>query len=162
MSVAKHRWAAGLVLATGVVGLLAWGQYLRGETAPIREARDRLRGTWVARAVQATEHGKTSGAEAAGTTIRFDGRTVVLRNRVEGGDATGTYLIDPTTNPPRFDLMLDRGWTIGTYRLEGDTLAIAVNPLMLPEQLGVPTRGRPREAGPAFGRYYYSFRKATP
>ncbi len=162
MSVAKHRVAAVLVLATGVGVLMAWGRSLGQETAEIRGIRDHLRGCWVASVVQSTDRVKAEGPEAAVTTIRFDGRSVQIRNRIEGGDATGTFLIDPATKPVKFDLMLDAGWTIGTYRLEGDTLSLTINPLMLPEQLGVPTRGRPTEVGPAKGRFYYVFRKAAP
>jgi len=162
MSVAKHRVAAVLVLATGVAVLMAWGRSLGQETGHIREVRDQLRGTWVASTVQSTDRVKAEGAEAAATTIRFDGRSVEFRNPIEGGESRGTFLIDPEAKPPKFDLMLDSGWSIGAYRLEGDTLAVTINPLALPEQLGVPTRGRPTEVRPGLGRFYYVFRKATP
>jgi len=161
MSVVKHRAAAVAILAAGVVALVAWGRSQANETAEIRAARDRLQGRWVATLVQAGANQKTGG-DAAGCRIAFDGKAVAFRDMIGGLGGRGTYLIDPQGDAGKIDLKLDAGWSIGVFELSDDRLGLAVNPLALPERLGVPTRGRPRRVHPGEGCLIYAFRRADP
>jgi len=162
MSVREHRIAAVTFLVTGTLIVFAWGRSQANESGEIRAARGRLEGRWIATSVRASARGERSGPDAARTGIDFDGRNVVFRGLIEGGDARGTYLIDPKARPPRVDFKLDAGWVIGVYEATGDRLILNVVPLALPEQLGVPTRYRPRSVGADKDHNRYAFRRGTP
>ena len=103
-----------------------------------------------------------NGAEAARTTVKFAGRTVQFQNLVDASEAAGTYVIDPTTDPGKVDFKVDAGWILGSFGLAGDRLVLCVNALKLPEQLGVPTRGRAESLRQGPGRFLYEFRKVMP
>lgn len=162
MSVRNHRIAAVTFLMTGTLILAAWGRSQANDPAKVRAVRDRLDGAWVATSVQAGARGTRSGAEAAGTRVEFDGKTVVFRGLIEGGDARGTYFVDPASSPPRVDFKLDAGWVIGVYELTEDGLTLNVVPLALPERLGVPTRYRPPGVEADKDHNRYVFRRAMP
>ncbi len=161
MSVGKHRVVAVSILAVGTLTLLAWGRSMAHDPVGIQSVRDRLRGAWVATKVEAGGKQKAE-VDAAATRVEFAGKEVAFRSLIEGGDAHGTYFVDPAAKPAKIDFKLDAGWVVGVYRLSADELTLCVNPLALPERLGVPTRYRPRQLGAGKDHHRYVFRKATP
>ncbi len=162
MGVGKHRAAAISALATGVIVLVAWGHSMGQEPDEIRAARDQLRGEWVATRIRAGEDRLAEGPAVSSCRVEFDGKAVAFRGMIEGVDARGAFLIDPASRPRRIDLKMDRGWVVGIYELEGDTLTLCITPIALPERLGVPGRDRPARIRPAEGHHIYEFRRAGP
>ena len=162
MSVARHRIAAGAILLCASAGLVAVGRSMGQDSPAVARVRRDLDGRWVATRVQASAETIATGTEAARTSVEFAGRSVHFRGLIEGKGAEGTYVIDPTANPGKVDFKVDAGWMLGSYSLQGDRLTVCVNALKLPEQLGVPTRGRPEGLHQSPGRYLYEFQKATP
>ncbi len=162
MSVGKHRVAALAILATGTLGVFAWGRSMDVDPPEVQAVRDRLDGAWVATRVQADANGAGGTATAAPARVEFAGRAVVFRGLVEGMDGRGTYYIEPDKSPDWIDMKLDAGWIVGLFHLDGDRLTLCLNPLAQPERLGVPNRPRARAIGPATGRNYYVFRRAKP
>ncbi|WP_435010104.1 hypothetical protein P12x_001331 [Tundrisphaera lichenicola] len=168
MSLAKHRWAAVSILATGVVILVSWGRSQAHETAEIREYRDQFDGQWVATRIQSGENLKAEGPEVSHCRIEFRGKSVVFRQMIGGIDTQGTYFIQPTRRAGKIetgrgiDLRLDAGWAIGVFEIEPNELSFSLNPLALPERLGVPTRRRPTHVRAGEGHDLYVFRRAMP
>ncbi len=162
MRVARHRIAAGVILLGGSLTLVAVGRTMIQDSPQVAAVRGQLGGKWVAARVEATESNIAEGEAAARTAIEFSGHRVWFRGLVDADEAQGTYVIDPSTDPGKVDFKVDAGWILGIYTLRGDTLTLCVNALKLPEQLGVPTRGRPDGLRQSPGRYLYVFQKATP
>ena len=162
MSVARHRIAAGAILLCGTLTLGAIGRTMVSDSPVVVAARGRLDGKWVATRVQATATNVAEGADAARTTVEFAGQAVRFRNLIDAAEADGTYVIDPATDPGKVDFKVDAGWILGIYSLRADRLVLCVNALKLPEQLGVPTRGRANALRQSPGRYLYEFERATP
>ena len=162
MSVARHRIAASAILLGASLGLVAVGRTLVRDAPEVARVRHQLDGKWVATRVQAAAHNQAAGAAARQTTVEFLGRSVRFRGLIEGVDAAGVYVIDPTKEPGKVDFKVDAGWIMGSYALRGDRLTLCLNALKLPEQLGVPTRGRPETLVQSPGRYLYEFARQTP
>ena len=162
MSVTKHRVAASAILLCGSLGLVAVGRTLMEDTPEVVAVRHQLDGKWVATRVNVSPMVTIEGETAARTTASFDGRHVRFAHLVDADQAEGVYNLGPDAKPGKMDFKLDAGWMLGSYTLEGDMLTISVNSLGLPEQLGVPARGRPQSVKPTPGRFTYEFRKAKP
>ena len=161
MSLAKHRLAAVSILVAGVLGLMAWGRSRANETVAIRAIRDQFQGRWVGTLVQAGLHRKAEGAEAASCRIVFDGKSVEFRRMIGGFEGRGTYLIRPSTlGLGQVDLKLDAGWSIGVFQVDPGRLALALNPLDLPEQLAAPAKRRPEVIRAGDDQHLYVFRRA--
>ena len=162
MSVAKHRIAAAAILLGASLSLVAVGRTLSQDSPAAARLREQLDGRWVAtRVALATDVARTGDAARA-TTVEFRGRRIKLAGLIDADAAEGVYNPDPKSEPQKMDMKLDAGWISGIYRLDGDRLMLAVNALTLPEQLGVPARGRPEGFRPGSGRYVYEFRKIGP
>ena len=162
MSVARHRIAASAILLFASLALVAVGRTMTQDSPEVANVRSLLDGKWVATRVEASQSVVAQGANAANTSVEFAGHLVHFQGLVEGVNAQGTYVIDPSTQRGNVDFKVDAGWMLGIYSLQGDELTLCVNALKLPEQLGVPTRGRPEGLHQAPGRYLYQFRRATP
>lgn len=162
MSVAKHRIVAGTILFCASLGLVAVGRSMIEDSAEVAAVRSRLDGKWIATGVAVSGTVRVTGAAAAHTAVEFAGRQVKFTNLVDAPAAEGVYNLDPRSRPGKIDFKLDAGWVLGIYALADDRLTIGVNALRLPEQLGVPARGRPEGLQPSEGRFVYEFRKATP
>ncbi len=161
MSVAKHRIAAGTILLGASLGLVAVGRTLVEDSPAVAQVRERLDGKWVATRVALSPTIEMTDANAAATTVEFAGRQVKFTGLIDAGAAEGVFNPDPKPTPAKVDFKLDAGWILGVYQVDGDRLTLAVNALMLPEQLGVPARGRPEGFRPGQGRYVYEFRKVA-
>ena len=162
MNVARHRIAATAILVCGSLALVAVGRTMIQDSPEVATLRKQLDGEWVATRVEATDRNVAEGTVAARTTVEFSGSRVRFKSLIDTDEAEGTYVIDPSTVPGKVDFKVDAGWILGIYSLQGDRLTLCVNALKLPEQLGVPTRGRPDGLRPSLGRFVYEFRKATP
>jgi uncharacterized protein (TIGR03067 family) len=95
--------------------------------------RDRLQGTWQVQSV--TEGGKTMQGDAVKShKLAFKGDQVTIHG--EGKAKEGTFKIDPTKKLKEIDITLgeQKKHGLGIYKLEGETLTIA---------LSEPPRGRP-------------------
>ncbi len=162
MSVARHRIAASAILLCGSFALVAVGRTMIQDSPEVAGVRHQLDGKWLATRVEATDLNVAEGTLAARTTVEFAGPTVRFQGLVDADEAQGTYVIDPSTDPGKVDFKVDAGWILGAYNLRGDKLTLCVNAMKLPEQLGVPTRGRPDGLRRSSGRYVYEFQKTTP
>ena len=162
MSVTGHRIAASAILLCGSLGLVAVGRTLAEDSPEVAAIRRQLDGKWVATRVDVAPAVTVEGAAAVATTVEFAGRQVRFAHLVDADEATGVYNLGPNAGPGKVDFKLDAGWMLGAYTLDGETLTLSVNALKLPEQLGVPARGRPATVNPTPGRFTYEFRKATP
>ena len=162
MSVTGHRIAASAILLCAGLGLVAVGRTLVEDSPEVAAIRHQLDGKWVATRVNVSPAVTIEGIPAARTTAEFAGRHVRFAHLVDADQAEGVYNLGPNAQPGKVDFKLDAGWMLGAYALEGETLTISVNALRLPEQLGVPARGRPETVSPTPGRFTYEFRKVAP
>ena len=162
MSVAQHRIVAASILLCGSLALVAVGRTMIQDSPEVAKVRHQLNGKWVATRVEATESNVAEGAAAVRTTVEFADNRVKFGNLIEGVDARGIYVIDPSTDPGLVDFKVDAGWIVGIYKLGGDKLTLCVNAMKLPEQLGVPTRGHPTRLQQSPGRFLYEFVKSAP
>ena len=141
---------------------MAVGRTLVADPPAVVAVRTQLDGKWVATRVEVSRSVTVQGDTAAATTVEFTGRSVRFTNLVDATNATGVYNLKPGQEPGAVDFKLDAGWMMGAYRLDGDRLILSVNALKLPEQLGVPARGRPESVDYTPGRFVYEFRRVTP
>ncbi len=162
MSVAQHRIVAASILVCASLALVAVGRTMIQDSPEVVKVRRQLDGKWVATRVEATESVAAGGADAARTTVEFANNLVKLENLIEGVNSQGTYVIDPSADPGLVDFKVDAGWMLGIYKLVGNKLTLCVNAMKLPEQLGVPTRGRPTSLQQSPGRFLYEFVKSAP
>ena len=162
MSVAGHRIAASAILLCASLGLVAVGRTMVQDSPAVAAVRDRLAGKWVATRIEIAPRTTVQGDTAAQTTVEFAGREVRFRNLVDAPTAEGVYNLAPDPKLGKVDFKLDAGWILGSYALDGDRLTLCVNALGLPEQLGVPARGRPGGLDPSEGRFVYEFTRVKP
>lgn len=162
MDVRGHRILAGAILIGSSLGLVAVGRTLARDSPAMTAVRRQLDGRWEATRVEAGPNAAVAGPGRATVEAEFAGASVRFRGLVDGGDADGTYVIEPGTRPGAIDFKVSAGWVRGIYRVADDRLTLCVNALRPLEQLGVPSRAYPTEfrAGP--GRILYEFRKQMP
>ncbi|WP_435015581.1 hypothetical protein TA3x_003125 [Tundrisphaera sp. TA3] len=158
MRIAKKGGAALLGGAAIVSGLAVLGVALAREGEAVRAERGRLDGRWVATSVRSVA-GELDGDGAARYGLEFAGGTIVARGLADVPESRGTYQLAPAARPARIDLKLESGLALGNYALNGDELVVCLNPLDLPERLGLPERGRPDRLEPDEYRLVYTFRR---
>jgi uncharacterized protein (TIGR03067 family) len=89
---------------------------------------DPLNGTWV---VVSMTHGGEENAKAKDSTVTFADGKIMIKDKAEGKDHSGTYTLDTTKKPPTIDMVPadgpEKGMTMkGVYSLEKGELKICM------------------------------------
>jgi RNA polymerase sigma factor (sigma-70 family) len=127
----------------------------RDEPKKAKSDKERLQGRWPALSLEGA-NGKVEGkgSEADRFKLVFDGDDYVFEGAfgTMGGDAKGTFKLDPKKTPKEIDLESQQGRMVGIYELDGDTLKLCLNKVGVAE--------RPTEFTADETRFVYVFKRA--